>query len=275
MRDTDFDTFAASIDGACMLLSRGSYTPNATSTAIWFRALQRYDLSTVQAALDAHIGDPERGRFVPTPADLIAQIDGSSRNDGRPGAEEAWAIALRSTNEAETVVWTAEIAQALAIARPVLDAGDEVGGRMAFREAYGRLVDGARRHGMPAAWFASLGFDQRLRDQALTAAVARGLLPASDLPMLPAPEGPQLALLAPDSGCPPAIRQQLREIAERMRNATTADGPDVAARERTEALKAETARKVAEYERQRIAMRAEQQLAEEGDKQVDAEGRQS
>jgi hypothetical protein len=274
MRETDFDAFTANLDAACDLLSRGTYRPNATSAALWFRSLARYDLGTVQAALDAHVLDPQRGRFVPTPADLIAQIDGSAADDGRPGPEEAWAVALRSTNEAETVVWTAEIAEAIGIARPVLEAGDEVGARMAFREAYVRLVDAARRQHMPAAWTASLGFDHRLRAVAITAAVAAGRLPASDLPRLP---GPSVALLqlGEASGCPPHVRQQLRELADRLRAALPPESADAAAKRETDELKARSARLVAavdpkvvaEYERQRAAMRAELDLEEEGDVQ--------
>lgn len=264
MRDDDFDTFTTTLDAACGLLSRGNYRPNATAAALWFRALQPYDLGTVQAAFDAHVRDPERGRFVPTPSDLIAQIDGSATNDGRPGPEEAWAIALRSRDEAETVVWTAEIAEALGIARPVLAAGDEVGARMSFREAYARLVDAARRQQMPAAWTASLGHDQRLRDVAITAAVGAGRLPSSDLPRLPGPQVPLLQLAAA-SGCPEPIRQQLRELAERLRNRVPPDSRDAIAKRETAELKVAAARAVDEYARQRAAMHAELRLVEEGD----------
>jgi hypothetical protein len=38
------------------------------------------------------------------------------------------------------VVWTDEIVQALAVAKPLLDARDKVAARMAFCQAYERLV---------------------------------------------------------------------------------------------------------------------------------------
>lgn len=267
MREADFDEFGELLDAVCSLLSRGSYVPSAVNTALWFRSLAGYDLATVRAAFDAHVVDPQRGRFVPTPADLIAQIDGAVASDGRPGPEEAWAIALRSRDEADTVVWTTEIAQAVAIAKPVLDAGDEVGARMAFRETYNRLVDRAREQRMPAAWTASLGHDPERRDAAITAAVAAGQLPMSDLPMLPGPQVPLLQLAQADS-CPPATRAALAKLSADLKAREDAESIDVANRRATEALKAASAEKVLAYTaRSRSAMEAELALAEEGDAQ--------
>lgn len=266
MREADFDAFSALLDDTAALLARHDHqalTP--TARAMYFRALQQHPLAAVRSALDAHVKDPQRGRFFPMPADVIAQIDGLAEADGRPGVEEAWAIALRSKDEADTVVWTSEIAQALGIAKPVLDRGDEVGARMAFREAYARLVEQARRQRMPASWAVSLGFDTERRDQAISAAVACGRLPAEDLPRLPAP-----TLTALSSGAPPEVREQLLALADRLRNAPEPESIDAAARRETAERKAETARKVAEYQRQRALLGAELRLVEEGDAQGDA-----
>lgn len=203
MRDADFPQFAELLDAVCGLLSRGAYTPNATNSALWFRALRAHDLDVVRAAFDAHVKDPQRGRFVPTPADILAQIAGQAAEDGRPGPEEAWAIAITARDEFATVVWTDETAKAWGIARPVMEAGDEVGARMAFREAYARLVDEARAKRQPVAWTVSDGFDQAGRVTAINAAVEAGRLPVSALPMLPAPrDGAPVALLGTDSGLP-------------------------------------------------------------------------
>jgi hypothetical protein len=187
MSESDFDAFAAILDGVCGLLSRGAYAPNAVNTAMFFRSLAAHDLATVRAAFDAHVGDAQRGRFVPVPADIVAQIEAAAPRDNRPGADEAWAIAIRAKDEAATVVWTAEIAQAFGVARPVLDAGDKVGARMAFLEAYRGAVAEARRNGERAAWSTSLGSDPHQRDAAVRSAVALGYLPSSDIPALPAP----------------------------------------------------------------------------------------
>ena len=53
---------------------------------IWWSALEEFDLASVSRAFTAHAKDPDRGRFVPKPADVIFQLRGS--NDER--AMVAW-----------------------------------------------------------------------------------------------------------------------------------------------------------------------------------------
>jgi hypothetical protein len=249
MRESDFDDFGLLLDATCSLLSRGQYTPNAANTALWFRSLAAHDLATVRAAFDAHVRDPQRGRFVPVPADILAQIEGQVADDGRPGGDEAWATALRAADEADTVVWTAEMAEAWAISKPVLAAGDEVGARMAFRDAYSRLVEAARRERQSVAWSASLGFDTERRSIALATAVQAGRLALQDLPALPAPRGEQ-PLLAAAAAAPASAREALRQL----RNQIVADatgprppGPDGAAKAATADLRAQQAERVRAY----------------------------
>ena len=172
--------------------------------AMFFRSCAAYSLEHVRAALDAHVRDPQRGRFPPVPADVIAQLQAAAEDDGRPGPEEAWAIARRATDEAATVVWTAEMSQAWAVAIPLLGARDDVGARMAFREAYQRLVAEARDAGTPPRWSASLGWDEQQRAQAIGQAVQLGYLPREELLALPAPK----VTLAP----PPEVRAKLLEL---------------------------------------------------------------
>ncbi len=243
MRESDYAEFSAMLDAVCSLLSRGAYVPSATNTALWFRALAAHELPDVRRAFDAHVRDPQRGRFVPTPADLIAQIDGAAAADGRPGADEAWAIALRSDDESETVVWTAEIAEAWQVCRPVMGIGDEVGARMAFRDAYVRLVDQARRDRSPVSWSVSLGFDPARRAAAIAAAVRAGRLEQSELPALPGPA----TLLLPGAldRAPAAVREALAALSARLKAPLDArPSAEAIERERTAALKARAAAKV-------------------------------
>lgn len=246
MRDQDFDAFAAMLDDVRALLPSGQPALSATAKAMFFRALGAHGIAEVRAALDAHVRDPQRGRFAPTPADVIAQIEGLASNDGRPGAEEAWAMALHARDEAETVVWTAEMAEAWSIARGVFELGDEVGARMAFREAYTRLVEDARRSHMPAAWSVSLGFDLERRTLAITVAVHAGRLPQEELQALPAPARGDMLLLPTASANTEEARQRLRELAERLRNPPERPSAAQLEHERTLALKADAARLVAE-----------------------------
>ncbi|BCB06770.1 hypothetical protein HHSLTHF2_06600 [Vreelandella venusta] len=104
---------------------------------------------------------------------------------------EAWALALHSTDEQETVVWTPEIARAFAAAKPVLDGRDKVGARMAFLAAYERELATAKAEARPPEWMVSLGHDPQRREIALTAAVSAGKLPAPKVGrLLPPPDKP-------------------------------------------------------------------------------------
>lgn len=111
---------------------------------------------------------------------LAAILQRVQSTDGRLERDEAWSIALTSADERETVVLTDEIAEAMSVARPVLDAGDKVGARMAFLAAYDRLVADARRAAVPARWSVSLGHDPELRARAIEQAVSLKRLPADE-----------------------------------------------------------------------------------------------
>jgi hypothetical protein len=122
---------------------------------------------------------------------------------------------------------------------------------MAFREAYTRLVEEARRRHMPAAWSASLGFDKDRRDQAITAAVIAGRLPADDLPRLASNSWPMLSLSnSPD--VPQHARDALRALSASLKAREDAESEDALARKETDRLKARAAELVAEYERQKV-----------------------
>lgn len=240
MRDSDAAPFVALLRDVFGLYPNAKPL-NDGQVAMFFRALAPHSLATVQAALDAHVRDPDRGRFPPVPADIAAQLRGAAADDGRPGADEAWAIALRAADEAETVVWTREMARAWDACRPVMALGDEVGARMAFRDAYGRLVAEARAARMPPAWAPSLGFDSDRRSLALGTAVERGLLPAAEVAgLLPAPDERR----GPPS---PRVRAMLLELRDRIVAMPDAESADAAARRQTEAAKARAAQLVADY----------------------------
>lgn len=107
-------------------------------------------------------------RTFPTVADILARIE-----DGRPGVEEAWAMIPK--DERDSVVWTGEMSEAFGAIRVLLDS-DAVAARMAFKEAYLKLLADARATRKPAKWSVSLGFDKRGREAALRDAVVKGRL---------------------------------------------------------------------------------------------------
>jgi hypothetical protein len=155
------------------LAAYGKPLPEAAMARAWLATLEPYPLRVVGTAMQAY--RDENGEFAPVPAGIAMRC---KLLDGRPGAEEAWAIALTSRDEANTVIWTAECAEAFTLCRPILAMGDEVGARMAFKEAYARIVAAARAARQPATWTASVGWDKTQHAKVLTRAVAAGLLPA-------------------------------------------------------------------------------------------------
>lgn len=143
---------------------------------LFFAALHAYTLDQVRAGMARHLQDPVSGKYSPKPADVIGQIQSVSANDGRPGKDQAWSIALRSLDENDTVVITPEILAALDAARPLLEIRDKVAARMAFVEVYEKTVSGARRDGKPVQVLVSLGSDKVLRQIAIEDGLRSGLL---------------------------------------------------------------------------------------------------
>lgn len=151
----------------------------------WVAALGDAPDAAIAVAVVEHMRDPDRGRFFPKPADIVAVLRASAANDGRPGADEAWS--MLPFDEAQSVVWTDEMAQAWGIAAPCMP--DKVAARMAFRSAYERLVAEVRQRGVRARWTASLGTDKEARREALERAVTDGRISQEHATgLLPAPE---------------------------------------------------------------------------------------
>ncbi len=124
-------------------------------------------------------------RGVVTVQDVVSRID-----DGRPGAEEAWAMLPK--DEAVSAVWTEEMQSAAGVAAPLLAIGDKVGARMAFKEAYAAKLAQARDNRTPPTWSVTLGHDRFGREAALSQSVQLNRLTLEQarlyLPSLHAPE---------------------------------------------------------------------------------------
>lgn len=124
-----------------------------------------------------------KGRL--TVAEVVSRLD-----DGRPGPEEAWAMIPH--DEAGSVVWTAEMAQAFGVAQPLIACNDLVAARMAFTERYRALVSAARSDGVPPQWSPSFGTDRFGREDAVSTAVQKGrMLPNHAQQLLPDYSGDQ------------------------------------------------------------------------------------
>lgn len=243
MLDSDKQAFAQTL--ATTFAVYGRQTPDSNTMHVWFRLLSQFDLRIVQQAFDHFVATEPK--FPPTPAQ-IREMLGAGRNDGRPTPDEAWAIALASRDEADTIVWTPEIAEAFSVCRPVLDLGDEVGARMAFKGAYDRIIQAARLQNKPVVWQASIGFDPERREQVLRKAEVAGLLPAAQIAALLPPPEPEMteAQLEVSRRNTAMLKTMLAEaMAERQaRN----EARRRAEKERLAAMKADAAAKVQAYE---------------------------
>lgn len=127
------------------------------------RDLSEYPEPHVLRALDRCRRELQRPL---TLAAVLERID-----DGRPGADEAFA--MLPTDERMTVVWTTEMAEAWGIAGEL---DDRIAMRMAFRDAYNRIVANNRASRVAPVWQASLGHDPDGREHVLRNAVALGRL---------------------------------------------------------------------------------------------------
>lgn len=161
-------------------------TFSPAAAAMFVADLEEYPEAQVLRALTRCRKEVRTGLTV---ADVIARID-----DGRPGAEEAWAAIPR--DEDASVVWTEEMAAAFGVALPLIRAGEEVQARMAFKEAYLRLVAEAREARTPVRWTPSLGHDPMLRESVIRDAIERGRLPLDAAPVLIPQAAPTAAALA-------------------------------------------------------------------------------
>lgn len=200
--------------------------------------LSSYPRPVLAAAL-SRVRTEHTGRL--TPKAIIDRIDEVM---GRPGANEAWAVALTALDERASVVWTDEMAQAWGVAQHIASEGDLVGARMAFIAAYERLVRTARDERRMPSVTVSIGWDAEGRTAAVEKAVQLGYLPQDQAQQyLPGPAAAPWvasALLAgpavPFSKAPPEVAERLTAL-----RAELAESDRRRARERTQRLADEAA----------------------------------
>lgn len=208
------------LDDFCRMFAvvAGYYGKDKTreSALLYWNALQAYPFEKIKEIFNTQI---RTSRFMPMVSDILEVLASA---DGRPGAEEAWAIVAPSIgNESVSIVWTDEMRAAYGVAYHLAD--DHVAARMAFKEAYQAEVMRARNAGVPARWEPSLGHDPAGRTKALTDAVAKNRLTAGHAQdLIPANDdydrgriGTVRELLAaPKTGMPASIRAALKKKPE-------------------------------------------------------------
>jgi hypothetical protein len=141
----------------------GATTLSQPAMEMVIRVLDEYPPHHVTMALNRCLQECKNRLSL---ADIIERIPNE-----RPGADEAWAMLPRS--EADSVVWTEEMAAAYGVVRHEIDR-DPTAARMAFREAYRREVQKAKDNKIKTAWAFSPGTDPAHRKAVLSEAVEKG-----------------------------------------------------------------------------------------------------
>jgi hypothetical protein len=120
----------------------------------------------------------------------------------------------------------------------VLAMGDEVGARMAFKDAYSRIVRESKERGEKVVWNVSLGFDAKKRTQAIEHARQIG----RDVPLLEN-NVPLLEQKMPDG-----VRKKLKDLLSILKSPKPAwHEKGQAERAEFDARKKQTEKKVREY----------------------------
>jgi len=146
----------------------------------WMHACKNHNLDDVRQAVLQWCSNPDTGKWPPKPADIAGMLQksaaASESKTPRIAGNEAWAVAFEAFDEANTVVWTDEMAHAFDCARPLLQQGDKIGARMAFLDAYARIVAANLKAGIAARVLVSRGWDGELYRKALQRPLAQFLL---------------------------------------------------------------------------------------------------
>lgn len=170
MLDSDKQQFAQVVRSTMLVC--GGDAPEADVLRIWWASLLKFDITEVSAAFSQYA---QRGKYAPKPADILEIID-RMKPDGRPGVEEAWAMLPK--NEQDSAAITEEMAEASGFAIPLLNEGETIAARMAFKEAYTRIVERNKQAGISPKWFPQLGRDPDMRVTVLQEAVRLGRIGA-------------------------------------------------------------------------------------------------
>lgn len=138
---------------------------------IYWEQLEEFEINEVEKAFKLVA---RYCKFFPTIAEIIEHIPNANAHE-HVGADEAWVIAKQAMNANNSVCATDEILQAMDIAQQVYNYRDENPARMAFREAYNRIVQNSTAK---PRWFMSIGEDKSQAESVALKAVQLGRLPA-------------------------------------------------------------------------------------------------
>lgn len=143
----------------------GGRHPSEPAARVLLKILEEHPFETAMLALDRCTREV---KGILSPSDITSRID-----DGRPGADEAWALLPK--NEEQSAMWTDEMIEAWAEIRGDI-AADRIGARRSFIQAYERACRSARDSRSAVHWTFTPGHSDADREAVLTAAVDKGLI---------------------------------------------------------------------------------------------------
>ena len=178
--ETQYRAEFAELLGQMMELFGRELTESAAR--LWWGAFKDLPFEVVANGISQYI---RHGKYPPKPGDVRELIESAARSEW-PTAEEAWAGAQDAADEDRTVVWTLEAGKAFHdVAEPLLSSGDHVSARMAFKDAYERLVREAIASGRRPEWKVVRGWDVDHRRVAVEKALEDGrITPKAAEPIL-------------------------------------------------------------------------------------------
>lgn len=156
MKKEDYVKFSITW-GLAFKMASSNKPDNETIMAAFDLILDR-TIDEVVCAIKLHSATSS---YPPTPAAIIKLL---RIDNPHLSADEAWSICPSSEND--TVVWTREMCEAFGMASKILENGDKIAARMAFKGCYERLVSVAHLKNRDPVWSVSIGFD---KDEAITA----------------------------------------------------------------------------------------------------------
>ena len=87
MNHSDYEKFREGIAGVY-----GFYDKDISDFAfdLWWNALNRYDLKAIIQAFNRHVVNPEAGKWLPKPADIVKMLEGSTLDSAMAAWGASW-----------------------------------------------------------------------------------------------------------------------------------------------------------------------------------------
>ena len=146
----------------------GRKTPGNDAIKIWWAVFEPHEFNDVRKAFSTALA--QSAGFI-TPAEIAKHLPANAL---WIGADEAWATFPK--DEADTQAVTNAALEAWGVCSGIYIDGDKIAARVAFKDAYTRVVERERANNNPPLYSITLGHDKERREIAITEAFRKGLI---------------------------------------------------------------------------------------------------